>query len=123
MGVGSSSSSPKNLILYLHGLSAPSRAVWMTAKAADIPVTIRYLDLFKGEHKTPEFAKVSREILCRIVLILTTISQRGFKNIVETKKMLVTTIFSVSHNVSCHFKDKNNFKGKSICIYVYLSQV
>ncbi|KAH3866124.1 hypothetical protein DPMN_029178 [Dreissena polymorpha] len=35
-----------------------SRAVWMAAKAANIPVTIRYLDLFKGEHKTTEFAKV-----------------------------------------------------------------
>ena len=59
MGVGPSTTQPKNLILYLHGLSAPSRAVWMTAKAADIPVTVRYLDLFKGEHKTAEFAKVS----------------------------------------------------------------
>lgn len=58
IGVGSSNKKPKNLILYIHGLSAPSRAVWMTAKAANIPVTIRYLDLFKGEHKTPEFAKV-----------------------------------------------------------------
>lgn len=59
MGVGPSTTQPKNLILYIHGLSAPSRAVWMTAKAADIPVTVRYLDLFKGEHKTPEFAKIN----------------------------------------------------------------
>ena len=62
MGVGPSTTQPKNLILYIHGLSAPSRAVWMTAKAADIPVTVRYLDLFKGEHKTAEFAKVSRRM-------------------------------------------------------------
>lgn len=59
MGVGPSTTQPKNLILYLHGLSAPSRAVWMTAKAADISVTVRYLDLFKGEHKTAEFAKIN----------------------------------------------------------------
>lgn len=58
IGAGATSKTPKNLILYIHGLSAPSRAVWMAAKAANIPVTIRYLDLFKGEHKTPEFAKV-----------------------------------------------------------------
>ncbi|KAK3578004.1 hypothetical protein CHS0354_037386 [Potamilus streckersoni] len=50
---------PKNLTLYIHALSAPSRAVWMTAKAADIPVQIRHIDLFKGEHKTPEFAKIN----------------------------------------------------------------
>ena len=64
MGVGPSNSTPKNLVLYLHGLSAPSRGVWMTAKAAGIPVIIRYLDLFKGEHKTPEFAKVSKYLEC-----------------------------------------------------------
>jgi glutathione S-transferase len=44
--------------LYIYGLSAPSRAAWMTARAANIPINIKYLDLFKGEHKAPEFQKV-----------------------------------------------------------------
>ncbi|KAL5019089.1 hypothetical protein ScPMuIL_004811 [Solemya velum] len=60
MGSGSSAPSVgKAPTLYLYALSAPSRAVWMTAKAADIPVNIKYVDLFKGEHKTTEFAKIN----------------------------------------------------------------
>lgn len=62
MGNGASSSGVKGggiPTLYIYGLSAPARAAWMTAKAAEIPVHLKYIDLFKGEHKTPEFAKVT----------------------------------------------------------------
>lgn len=54
-GGGSAKGTPT---LYIHGLSAPARAAWMTTKAAEIPVHLKYIDPFKGEHKTPEFAKV-----------------------------------------------------------------
>ncbi|CAG2239944.1 GST [Mytilus edulis] len=48
--------------LYIHGLSAPARAAWMTTKAAEIPVHLKYVDPFKGEHKTPEFAKINPDM-------------------------------------------------------------
>lgn len=73
MGNGASSSGVKRKrvpTLYIYGLSAPARAAWMTAKAAEIPVRLKYIDLFKGEHKTPEFAKVlSYRLLafCKII--------------------------------------------------------
>jgi hypothetical protein len=63
MGNGASNSGVKGSgipTLYIYGLSAPARAAWVTAKAAEIPIHLKYIDLFKGEHKTPEFAKVSK---------------------------------------------------------------
>lgn len=65
MGNGASSSGVKRKrvpTLYIYGLSAPARAAWMTAKAAEIPVRLKYIDLFKGEHKTPEFAKINPDM-------------------------------------------------------------
>jgi hypothetical protein len=59
MGNGPSAVGAKGTpTLYIHGLSAPARAAWMTTKAAEIPVHLKYIDPFKGEHKTPDFAKV-----------------------------------------------------------------
>lgn len=44
-------------LYYLPG-SAPCSAVQMTAKAIGVDLNLKFLDLFKGEHLTPEFIKV-----------------------------------------------------------------
>lgn len=43
--------------------SAPCRAVLLAAKAVGVDLNLKYTDLMKGEHLTPEFIKVSRDQL------------------------------------------------------------
>lgn len=45
--------------LYVTPPSAPCRAVLMLLKELGIKVNIKDLDLWRGEHMTPEFLKVS----------------------------------------------------------------
>ncbi|XP_075148965.1 glutathione S-transferase 2-like [Haematobia irritans] len=45
--------------LYYMPLSAPSRAVIMTAKALGVALNKKYINLFKGEHMKPEFLKMN----------------------------------------------------------------
>lgn len=42
---------------YIPG-SAPCRAVLLAAKALNVELNLKYTDLMKGEHLTPEFVKV-----------------------------------------------------------------
>ncbi|KAF2885297.1 hypothetical protein ILUMI_20885 [Ignelater luminosus] len=45
-------------LYYLPG-SAPCRAVLLAAKAAGVELNLKFLDLMKGEHLTPEFIKIN----------------------------------------------------------------
>jgi hypothetical protein len=45
--------------LYMVWASPPVRAVLMTAKSLDLDLDLKEIDLIKGEHKTPQFLKVS----------------------------------------------------------------
>lgn len=45
-------------LYYLPG-SSPCRAVLLAAKATGVELNLKFLDLMKGEHLTPEFIKVS----------------------------------------------------------------
>lgn len=47
------------LDLYYVPGSAPCRTVLLAAKAVGVDLNLKYLDLMKGEHLTPEFIKVS----------------------------------------------------------------
>jgi glutathione S-transferase len=44
--------------LYYIPQSAPCRAVLLTANAVGVELNVKHLDLFKGEHMTPQFLKV-----------------------------------------------------------------
>jgi hypothetical protein len=44
--------------LYYLPASTPCRAVLLTANAVGVQLNLKYLDLFKGEHMTPQFLKV-----------------------------------------------------------------
>jgi hypothetical protein len=44
--------------LYYLPASAPCRSVLLTANAVGVQLNLKYLDLFKREHLTPEFRKV-----------------------------------------------------------------
>jgi hypothetical protein len=44
--------------LYYIPASAPCRSVLLTANAVGVQLNLKYVDLFKGEHLTPEFLKV-----------------------------------------------------------------
>lgn len=48
------------LDLYYVPGSAPCRTVLLAAKALGVDLNLKYLDLMKGEHLTPEFIKVSK---------------------------------------------------------------
>jgi len=58
MGSGASSNKVRPT-LYIFPLSAPCRAVMMTAKAADIHLELKTIDLFKGEQKEEAFLKIN----------------------------------------------------------------
>lgn len=45
--------------LYYLPLSAPCRSIMMLAQTLGIELNLKRLDLFAGEHLTPEFLKVS----------------------------------------------------------------
>ena len=45
--------------LYYMPLSAPCRSIIMLAKTLGVELNLIKLDLFAGEHMTPEFLKVS----------------------------------------------------------------
>lgn len=45
-------------LYYVPG-SAPCRAVLLAAKALGVDLNLKYTDLMKGEHLTPEFVKVN----------------------------------------------------------------
>ena len=45
--------------LYGHYISQPVRAVKIYADIAEIPFEFHFIDIFKGEHKTEEFAKIN----------------------------------------------------------------
>lgn len=49
----------KKLILYMHPLSPPSRAVLLTGAELGIEFECKVVDLLNFEHKKPEFLKVS----------------------------------------------------------------
>lgn len=51
-------------LYYVPG-SAPCRTVLLAAKAVGVDLNLKYLDLMKGEHLTPEFIKVSTLIISR----------------------------------------------------------
>jgi glutathione S-transferase len=44
--------------LYYLPQSSPCRAVMLTANAVGVQLNLKYLDLLKGEHMTPQFLKV-----------------------------------------------------------------
>lgn len=46
-------------ILYYANLSPPSRAVILTAQEIGLELNLKPISLFKREHLTPEFIKVS----------------------------------------------------------------
>lgn len=48
----------KKPILYTYPLSPPARAVLLTGAVLGIEFEEKVVDLFKAEHKTPEFVKV-----------------------------------------------------------------
>lgn len=52
--------------LYYAPGSAPCRAVLLAAKAIGIDLNLKLTDLFKGEHLTPEFIKVSTKLINKI---------------------------------------------------------
>jgi len=58
MGSGASSNRVKPT-LYIFPLSAPCRAVMMTAKAANINLDVKIIDLLKGEQKEEAFLKIN----------------------------------------------------------------
>jgi len=58
MGSGASSSKAKP-ILYIFPLSAPCRAVMMTAKIANINLDLKTIDLLKGEQNEEAFLKIN----------------------------------------------------------------
>jgi glutathione S-transferase len=45
--------------LYMHPASTTSRPVMLLAKLADIPLELVVIDLMKGEHHGPEFARIN----------------------------------------------------------------
>ena len=57
-GRGRGSEDTPRPVLYVWPGSAPCRAVWMTAKAANVDVDVKTVDLLKGEHKQETFLKV-----------------------------------------------------------------
>ncbi len=44
--------------LYLFAPSPPCRSVYMTAKALDVPLDLKYLEYYKKEHLDEKFLKV-----------------------------------------------------------------
>ncbi len=44
--------------LYYHPMSAPARAVLMTAEALGVKLNLKEVDLMAREHLKPEFVKV-----------------------------------------------------------------
>ena len=44
---------------YYTDLSPPCRATLLTAKALEINLNKKFVDLSKGEHKTPEYAAIN----------------------------------------------------------------
>jgi len=56
MGSGASSSKPT---LYYYPLSAPCRAVMMTAKSINLQLDMKLVDLLKGEQKGEAFIKIN----------------------------------------------------------------
>lgn len=53
----------KMIDLYHMPLSAPCRAVRMAASTLGVELNLKFLDLSKGEHMTPEFLKVILNII------------------------------------------------------------
>lgn len=47
-----------SLDFYYVSASAPCRAVLLTANAVGVQLNLKYVDMLKGEHLTPEFIKV-----------------------------------------------------------------
>lgn len=47
------------LTLYHCPLSYPSRAAFMVARAVGVDIKVKMIDLFEGDHLSPEFTKVS----------------------------------------------------------------
>lgn len=46
-------------ILYSWPFSPPVRAVWLTARFIELDMEIKLIDVFKMEHLSPEYLKVS----------------------------------------------------------------
>jgi len=59
MGSGASSSPKGKPTLYYFPFSAPCRAVMMTAKAINLPLEMKKVDLMKGEQKEEAFLKIN----------------------------------------------------------------
>lgn len=51
----------KKPVLYMTPISPPVRAVLMTAAELGVELEEKKIDLLNGEHKSPEFVKVSTE--------------------------------------------------------------
>lgn len=43
-------------------IGSPCRAVLLTASTVGVELNLKFLDLFKGQHLTPEFLKVKLKI-------------------------------------------------------------
>lgn len=56
------------ITLYYMPVSPASRAVVLVAKAIDIDLDLREIDISRGEHMTPEYLKVSNYISCSICI-------------------------------------------------------
>ena len=52
--------------LYYSPNGPPSRAVRLTAEYIGISFKLNFIDVFKGEHLTPEFEKVNVTVCLRI---------------------------------------------------------
>lgn len=54
---------PNNIALYYTTMSPQSQAIMLVAKVLGIELQLKFVDMEKGEHLTPEFLKVQTKIL------------------------------------------------------------
>lgn len=59
-----------NPILYYVNLSPPSRAVLLLAKYLGVDLDLKVVNLLAGEHLTPEYRKVSMNIIADISTVI-----------------------------------------------------
>jgi hypothetical protein len=71
--MGSGASRGPKPTLYIFPMSAPCRAVLMTAKAAGIPYETKIVDVTKGEQNSKDFTEVHH-----LVGLIDTDCHRGF---------------------------------------------
>lgn len=84
--------------LYYSPASAPCRSIQMTAKALGIALNLKHLDLFKGEHLTPEFLKINPQHT------IPTLVDNGF-TLWESRAILIYLVEKYAKDDSLYPKD------------------